>query len=166
MYLRIQPFLHRRDLVLADNDLRLGIAAHVDPHLTEEVGREFLDSRGIDDELAVEAHETHQVELALHLVETHVQQVTAARERAQSDCAVADQDVAHLRGGDDDILVRTMRDQKALPVSDRLSPDRGDGNLHRTRCLCRFAGREPDAGSSAAQQAQDHLLAPQIPQIP
>ena len=50
----------------------------MDAHLAEEIGGEFADGSGTDDELAVYAHEALRVELALSFFEGHIQRMGLA----------------------------------------------------------------------------------------
>ena len=55
---RRQPALDGGHLVLAYNNLDVGEGGYVDAHLTEEIGGEFADGSGADNELTVHASST------------------------------------------------------------------------------------------------------------
>ena len=98
----------------------------MDAHLAEEIGGEFADSSGADDELAVHTHETLRVELALGFFESQVQDVGLGVEGAQADNAVADGDVAHVAHRNNQVFDGTMGNQKAFAIADGLILHRGE----------------------------------------
>ena len=99
-FLGIEPTLDGGYLVFADDDFLVGGGSHVDAHLAKEIGGEFLDCYGADDELTVHAHKTLWVELGLGFFERHVQAVMLALKCAEAYHTVADGDVTHVADGD------------------------------------------------------------------
>ena len=79
---RVQPAFDGGDLVFADDDFLVGGGGHMDAHLAEEIGGEFLNSSCTDDELAVYTHETLWIKLALYFFKGHVQGMVLACEGA------------------------------------------------------------------------------------
>ena len=64
--LGIEPALDGGHSVFAHNDLFVGGGGHVDAHLAEEIGGEFLHGDGTDDILTIHAHKALGIELALY----------------------------------------------------------------------------------------------------
>ena len=129
--LGIEPTLDGGHSVFAHNDLFVGGGGHVDAHLAEEIGGEFLHGDGADDELTVDAHKALGVELAFNFFEGHVQGVVLAFQSAEAHHAIADGDMAHVADGDNQELVGTMGDEEAFTIADGMALDRlqqlGDG---------------------------------------
>ena len=129
--LRIEPTLDGGDFVFADDNFLVGGGGHVDAHLAEEIGGEFLNGDGADDELTVDAHKALGVELAFNFFEGHVQGVVLAFQSAEAHHAVTDGDVAHVADGDNQELVGTMGNKEAFTIADGLtfygSQQLGDG---------------------------------------
>ena len=118
---RVQPAFDGGDLVFADDDFRVGETCNVDAHLAKEVGREFVNGCGVNDELTVDTHEALGVELALGFFEGHRQLVGLALQGAEAHHPIADGEMAHVADGNNQIFVGTMRDEETLSVSDGLT---------------------------------------------
>ena len=122
-FLRIQPAFDGGNFVFADDDFLVGGGGHVDAHLAEEIGGEFLYGGSTNDELTVHAHKTLGIELTFYFFEGHVQRVVLAFQSAEAHHAVADGDVAHVADGDNQELVSTMGNEETLTIADGLILD-------------------------------------------
>ena len=97
--------LHHTDLILANYDFGVGEGCNVYAYLAEEIGGEFGNGGGINNELAVDAHESLWVELTLCLFKRHRQRMGATRKCAKTDNTVTYSDMAHITDGDNKILI-------------------------------------------------------------